>query len=87
MNGDIDLHGVYQNVSYRLTNIKINEAITDIKIIIPFNFRVYVHYYNKNVGYCFRAVDTVADVKKQIELGVSYIPTNVIKPNQIVDNQ
>jgi len=39
---------------------------------------------NKGVGYCFRAADTVADVKKQIELGVSYIPTNTIKPSELL---
>lgn len=41
---------------------------------------------NKKVRYCFRAADTVADVKKQIELGVSYIPTNIVKPSQLIDN-
>lgn len=36
------------------------------------------------VAYCFRAADTVADVKKQAELGVYYIPTNAIKPSDVV---
>ena len=36
------------------------------------------------VAYCFRAADTVADVKKQAELGVYYIPTNSVKPSEIV---
>jgi len=36
------------------------------------------------VDYCFRAADTVEMVKKQIELGLSYIPTNAIKPSQLL---
>lgn len=38
----------------------------------------------KNVKYCFRAADTVDAVKKQIEIGVDYIPTNKIKPGELI---